>query len=110
MPEIIGQYIRGGAPMVGEVPASGLFSDRATRPSKTVAEVLKASRWSKPVLKATVKPHANHEVDVEVFKRTMEEVNEGKADGPFTEEQVDNLLGKWWPPFEESRPSPVEWD
>ena len=44
-----------------------------------------------------MKPNKDPEVDGEVFHRTMEEVAEEKALGPFTEQEVDNILGAWAP-------------
>eukprot|EP00974_Lingulodinium_polyedra_P041290 3968065-Lingulodinium_polyedra.AAC.1 len=53
---------------------------------------------SKPVLRARTKGSVNPEVDDEVLKRTEQEVDEGKAAGPYTEQEVDELLGKRWAP------------
>ena len=33
-----------------------------------------------------------------MFERTEEEVREGKATGPHTEEEIDELLGRVWAP------------
>ena len=43
-------------------------------------------------------PSRDAELDREVTDRTDEEVREGKAQGPFDKEEVDNLLGKCWSP------------
>ena len=93
--------------MCGEVPRSGLYGRKATAPTKTVADVLKAARWSKKVIKATTRPCADPRVDEAALPRTEEEVTEGKAVGPLTEAEVDSALGKV-AACVQSRPCPVD--
>ena len=97
-PQLIGQYLRGGAPVCGRVPRSGLYGRKSTEATKTIDEVLKAAKWSKPTIRATTRPHKDPNIDVEVLARTEEEVVEGKAIGPLKEEEVDAVLGKAWAP------------
>ena len=96
-PELIKSYLQQGAPVFGEVPASGLYESEESLPDKTFEQALKASRWSIPVLQATTRP-GRAEVDKEVYERTQQEVAEGKAKGPYTKEEMDQLLGRWWSP------------
>jgi len=96
-PALLGSYLRDGAPVFGRVPPSGLYEQAEHAPTKSLREVLQASKWSRHVLGATVKA-GKPEVDQEVWDRTLEEVAEGKAEGPFTEEQLNDRLGKVWAP------------
>ena len=83
---------------MGKFPASGLFEPREVPATKTIKEVLQGGKWSKHVLAATTKPSADDKVDREVLERTMDEVAEGKAKGPYTEQEVDAILGTTWAP------------
>ncbi|CAK0909372.1 unnamed protein product [Prorocentrum cordatum] len=94
-PRMLGAYIRQGTPVFGEVPASGAFEKDEQPAGKSLREVLEASKWTKQRLRDTVKP-GTFEVGEEVVKRTEEEVAQGKALGPFSEEEVDQCLGKVW--------------
>ena len=91
-------YMQEGAPVFGEVPATGLYEGQHSGPDKTVGQVLQAAKWSKPAMKAKSKGEANPLVDEEVLARTEAEVKEGKAAGPYTEEEVDAIFGKQWAP------------
>jgi hypothetical protein len=97
-PGLIAAYLRTGAPAFGHVPASGLFEKEPFEATKSMKEVLQASKWSKPQLRSSVRPSRQPEVDEEVVRRTDDECAEGKAIGPLTEEQVDALLGRVWAP------------
>ena len=46
-PQLIGQYLRGGAPILGKIVASGLYGPKEQLATKTIAEVLQAGKWSK---------------------------------------------------------------
>ena len=96
--KLIGEYLRGGVPILGEVVASGLFAEDEHQATKGFEEVLQTGKWSKPVIEATTRQHSDPSVDDEVWKRTEEEVEEGKARGPFGREEVDAILGKHWAP------------
>ena len=98
IPKYVGASLRRGAAIVGEVPASGLFELEAHEPTKTIAEVLKASRWSRPLLRSGMRPASAPGVDEEVMNRTEEEVAEGKAVGPLDEDEVSRLIGEVWAP------------
>ena len=80
------------------MPATGLYEVEYSGPDKTFKQVLQAAKWSKPALRAKVRGDPNPEVDQEVLARTEAEVKEGKAEGPYTEEEVDALFGKEWAP------------
>ena len=82
----------------GRCPHLGSSKRAATSPSKTLEDVLKAAKWSKPVLRQGMKPCATPGVDEEVWMRTEDEVGEGKAAGPYTEAEVDGILGRLWAP------------
>ncbi len=96
--KLITAYMQEGAPVFGEVPASGLYESHYSGPDKSVEQVLQAAKWSKPSMKAKAKGEANPSVDAEVLERTEAEVKAGKASGPYTEEEVDAILGKQWAP------------
>ena len=51
-------------------------------------------KWAKPQIRATLRPSENYEMDEEVTERTREEVMEGEAIGPMTEEEVNQRHGK----------------
>jgi hypothetical protein len=91
-------YMQEGAPVFGEVPPTGLYDGQYSGPDKTVGQVLQAAKWSKPAMKAKAKGEANELVDEEVLARTEAEVIDGKAVGPYTEEEVDAVFGKEWAP------------
>ena len=95
-PDYVVALLRRGAPPFGELPASGAFEPRHHGATKSLKQVLQAGKWSKAVLRSTVRPNRDAELDREVADRTDEEVRDGKA--PFDEEEVDNLLGKCWSP------------
>ncbi len=96
--DMLVEFLRGGAPPFGVLPPTGLFDSRPHTATKTLTEVLQTSKWSKPVLRSTVRPNPEPRIDREVAERTDEEVQEGKAAGPFTEVEVDAILGPWWAP------------
>ena len=97
-PDYVVALLRRGAPPCGELPASGAFEPRHHGATKSLKQVLQAEKWSKAVLRSTVRPSGDAELDREVADRTDEEVLDGKAQGPFDEEEVDILLGKCWSP------------
>ena len=66
-PALVASYLRKGAPIAGEVPASGLFARRETPSTKTLSKALGAGQWSRKALLATVRPHADAGVDDEVL-------------------------------------------
>ena len=76
----------------------GAFESRIHVPIKTLRQVLQSGKWAKAVLRSTVRPSRDGELDAEVAARSDEEVAEGKVDRPFDEEEVDKLLGKCWAP------------
>ena len=92
---MIASYIREGVPIIGKLPASGPFEHREVPATKTIKEVLQGTKWSKHVFAATTKPSADDKVDREVLERTMEEVTEGKAKGPYTDKRWTR---SWVPP------------
>ena len=96
--DMIADYIRNGAPIVGEIPPCGLFEEKITKPTKTIRQVLQGAKWSKPILRATIRPHRDERVDREVSERTMEEVDEGKAQGPYTENELGRRFAGVWAP------------
>ena len=96
--DMLVSYLRNGAPVFGEVPASGLYQLEESLPDKTFAQVLSAGKWAKPQIRATMRPDPDSRVDREITDRTREEVQEGKAVGPFTEYEVDRRHGKSWTP------------
>ena len=96
--KIIAAFMQEGAPVFGEVPSTGLYEEDYSGPDKTIKQVLQAAKWSKPALRAKVRGDANPEVDKEVLERTEAEVKEGKAAGPYTEEEVDAIMGTSWAP------------
>ena len=51
-----------------------------------------------PQIRATVRPDPDSTVDRGITDRTREEVQEGKAVGPFTEYEVNLRHGKSWTP------------
>ena len=71
-------YMQEGAPVFGEVPATGLYEGQYSGPDKTVGQVLQAAKWSKPAMKAKSKGEANPLVDEEVLERTEAEVKKAK--------------------------------
>ena len=91
-------YVQQGVPVFGEVPATGLYDREVSEPDKTLTQVLQAGKWSRPALRAKIKGDKNPEADALVLARTEEEVQEGKALGPYTEDDVDRILGKQWAP------------
>ena len=88
-PELVVEYIRRGAPVVGEVPASGMFELIEEAPEKTLMEVLRAGTWARKRLLGSLRPSPQHGVDEEITRRTREEVSLGKASGPFTFEEMN---------------------
>ena len=102
-PKLVGRYLREGAPSVGLVPWSGLFEAKVHLPTKTPGEVLQASKWAKHVLRAKARPSVQDGADDQALERTEDEVKEGKAEGPSTEEEeVDGILGRVWAPVRRS--------
>ena len=97
-PGLLAGYLREGAPMLGEVTPCGLFETKRVEPTRSFAQILQASNWSKPVLAATTRPSANPEVDEEIVMRTEEEVRDGKATGPHTEQEMDAMFPEGWAP------------
>ena len=61
--KLITAYMQRGAPVFGEVPATGLYEGEHSGPDKTFKQVLQAAKWSKPAMKAKVKGDVNPEVD-----------------------------------------------
>ena len=94
---LLADYIRSGGPHLGECPPSGLYEHEETPATKTFKEVLQASQWSRPKVRA-MGPSREAWVDREVLDRTEAEVEEGKALGPFTEDEVSAIVGKLWAP------------
>ena len=88
---LIAEFLRSGAPVSGKVPFSCLHARREHEPTKSLMDVLKASKWSKQVIKAKMGPHQKNEVDRKVLVRTQVEMEEGNAVGPLTE--ADQTLG-----------------
>ena len=74
-----------------------LVEARVPSPDNVVALLQRAAPPFEPrqVLEASA---AGGELVEEVADRTDEEVRDGKAQGPFDEEEVDKLLGKCWSP------------
>ena len=97
-PDLLVELLRHGAPPFGEFPRSGAFAPKEHLASRSLQQVLQAGKWTKAVLRATVRPSSDRLVDEEVAQRTDEEVHEGKAVGPLSEEGVDAILGKCWAP------------
>ena len=56
-PDLVMGYLTGGAPMIGELPATGMYDMEETVPTATVQQVLEASRWSKRKLAGGMRPH-----------------------------------------------------
>jgi len=106
-PGLVTSYLRNGAPVTGEVPASSLFEKREVEPTKTLAEVLQAGAWAKQALKATIRKHSDPAVDREVFDRSLEEVAEGKADGATDGARSRRHLREILDPSAPGRPSPT---
>lgn len=96
--DMITAYMQKGVPVFGEVPPTGLYAKEFSPPDKTFMQVLQAAKWSKPVLRAKVRGDPDPAVDDEVLERTEQEVKEGKAEGPYTEQEVDAIFGKHWAP------------
>ena len=98
-PDLLVNYIRMGTPVFGEVPRCRAFDAREHVGGKSLGKLLGSAQWARPALRGSLRPCRTPGVDEEVLERTLEEVDEGKALGPFdTEEEVSRVVGDWWVP------------
>ena len=74
--------------MFGEVPGSEEFDTEEHKASKTVEELRACAVWAMKAAAGSARPSMGPWVEKEVRKRTLEEVEEGKADGPYTEDEA----------------------
>eukprot|EP00972_Heterocapsa_arctica_P053504 7879756-Heterocapsa_arctica.AAC.1 len=87
-----------GVPMFGEFPRTGLFREKLVEPTKSVDDLYKASKWTRRALVGSVRSSGDHEVDRELWRRTQLELQNGWLAGPFSEDQLTQLLGPLWVP------------
>ena len=97
-PDFVASFLREGAPVMGEIPPSGLFERQRTEQTKTCAEPTLAGKLARAAAHAGTKSSGDHEVDVAVWDRTQEEVSDGKASGPFTPRELDDMFQSMWIP------------
>ena len=85
--------------MISAIIATGLFSTtQSSEASRSIFELMLAGKWSKKSLLATTRSSGDQEVDAAVMAKTMQEVHDGKACGPFSFEEVEAQPNGLWAP------------
>lgn len=84
-----------GTPLVGRSGTSSLFETEENSPAMTPEQLMKSSRWSRKMLLGRSMAGSGDiaEVASDIWNGALEEVEKGWLQGPFTEDQVVDLLG-----------------
>ena len=90
--DLLDMYMRLGAPIFGKVEASGLYEQEINEAELKVDELLATAVWARAGIHASMRPSGKQEVDEEVYAKTLEEVEAGKAKRPLSARKKCCLL------------------
>ena len=96
--KMLGHLLCQGCPAFGPFPSWQAFASKLTAPQKSIREVLMSSKWVKHAVEGKVWTSGDHEADLLVWEKTEEEVQAGKAKGPYSRAELDAILGDYWVP------------
>ena len=90
--------LKGGFQLSGQLDESRVFAKRSPKNPEPLskADLLKASKWSRHAVNATVCSSGDSELDNEVFSISMEEKANGWLLGPVTYDELDNKYPNGW--------------
>ena len=97
-PSLLGHLLRHGCPAFGPFPSWHAFAAKQTAPAKTIRQVLASAKWVKHAVAGKIRPSEDPEVDLLVLEKTEEEVQAGKAKGPYSRLEMNEALGELWVP------------
>ena len=85
--------VREGFELVGPSTVSGAFFKRYKAPQQTVEQLRSQCAWRKKATISKCRPTSNSDPDLELWKLTLEEVEQGWISGPFwSESEVSESL------------------
>ena len=90
-------HLVGGFGITGMLPETGLFRPDFAPPAITMQDLWRSSKWAQQQITSTVKS-SGPEVDRIVTDETRAEVAKGWLEGPYTRDQLSELLGPCWVP------------
>ncbi len=89
-----------GFPIVGPMDITNEFKLRATGkqvvPTLAMAQLATTSKWSRHVLKGSVRSSGDAEVDQTVHEVTLQERDKGWLTGPHSYAEPDSIYGPLW--------------
>lgn len=87
-----------GFQLSGALEISGVFEARVPKNPNPVSkqDLLKASKWSRHVIAATVGPSGDEAMDQEIFQITRDEVASGWLTGPISTDELDRKYNSAW--------------
>ena len=95
-PEVTTQMIAAGVPMFGPFPSTGVFPEKHRKATLNREVLLKSAKWARPALVNSQQYSADKEVEEELWRLTMEEVQKGECKGPYTEAELDAIFPAGW--------------
>ena len=72
-----------GVPPLGKFPCSRVFVPKKTLPTKSIEDLFRAAKWARPKVLGSMRSSGNEECDRAVFEKTLQEVKDHQARGPF---------------------------
>eukprot|EP00973_Karenia_brevis_P013392 1819257-Karenia_brevis.AAC.1 len=89
----VADYLVQGVKVMGLLPKTGIWKPGGTHPTVNLEAVLRNAREAQCAMLAR---RSHNDIDVDVWKATMVEVEEGLLEGPFSQLEVEARLGRLW--------------
>ena len=89
--QVIDDIIKGLA-LTGTLPSSGVYPEKLRPATITVEQLRNGARWTRRGLLERVLSSGDPELDETIWKEAIEEKDKGWLDGPYSEEQLLELL------------------
>ena len=87
------EHLLGGIPLVGEACVTGEFPARRKPPTFSIEQVMKAAKWTRKAALGRSGRSGDEALDKEVWAKTKKEIDQKLLHGPYTVEQLKELMG-----------------
>lgn len=88
--------ILAGFRLTGLVDDSKAFQPKFRPPAMSEDDLMKSARWTRHALLGSIRSSGDPDLDKRLYEKVLEEEKAGWIAGPFSEEQLNKMLGPLW--------------
>ena len=82
-----------GVKLVGQAGPTGQFEEQVNPPAMSILQLMRSARWSQKMIMGRGATKQDAEVRQNIWEGALEEVEKGWLSGPYTVQQVQELVG-----------------